>query len=856
MAVNFGKDKDTLFASSDLMSFGKAFSRMAAQPLDKDEVWYDYDALVAYALATDKSSYVGQKVVYIDEANEKVYQYSIEFDGSLKEIGTAPIGDTKSIVVAENGTVSLKGIDSLVFTDDEGNEVNFQPLMTKDGLVWVQPSKTTVEGLASLIDGLTQRVGALETSVGKAAEGENAATGLHKAIADEIARADAAEKALGKRIDEIDFVDNNELTEAIKDFETKENVKKVADDLSAYVESNDEALAAVKATADAAATNDALVALEEKVDAFLTGDGATDALDSLKELIEYINEHDDVEISTILGDIEAIQGKLVGIDTTVTAYVTAAIDALKIGDYAKAADLTELAGKVEVLEGKVDVAKVSEAIATAKGEAISDAEGKIATAKSEAIADADAKLLLKANVADVYTKSQTYSQDEIDELLENIQAGSSESAASVKTQLDAYKKIVNNEVWGNEEGSGDSRIDFLEANKINSVSAKEGAKLVVSTTNKNVEIDDSALVTLIGNAQSKAEEGVANAATAQSKANSAYSLAEENKGALTTLSTTVSDNKAAQDLIAGRVSTLESTDTDHGSRISKLESDILTKATTESVNAINEALVGRISPLETDNTNNKAAISTLQGTVNGHSARFAGMTETDTVVSLVNEAKGLANTAQGAADEAKGLVSALETGKVKANADAIAALDIRVTAIDKANDGKLAVIESNISGIDARVTALDKEGGRVALIEGRVSTVESDVSTLKGQITGLTGAMHWRGEVESLEGLTGYVSGDVVSVKGSAQEYIFDGENWKLFGDEGSYALKDNVYTKSEVYTKTETDGLLTALTTAHEGLISAAEGRAAEDATSKANTAEANAKAYVDAAMSWTDME
>jgi hypothetical protein len=232
------------------------------------------------------------------------------------------------------------------------------------------------------------------------------------------------------------------------------------------------------------------------------------------------------------------------------------------------------------------------------------------------------------------------------------------------------------------------------------------------------------------------------------------------------------------------------------------------------------------------------------------------MTETDTVVSLVNEAKGLANAAQGAADEAKGLVSALETGKVKANTDAIAALDVRVTAIDKANDGKLAVIESNISGIDARVTALDKEGGRIALIEGRVSTVESDVSTLKGQITGLTGAMHWRGEVESLEGLTGYVSGDVVSVKGSAQEYIFDGENWKLFGDEGSYALKDNVYTKSEVYTKTETDGLLTALTTAHEGLISAAEARAAEDATSKANTAEANAKAYVDAAMSWTDME
>ena len=63
MAVNFGKDKDTLFASSDLMSFGKAFSRMAAQPLDKDEVWYDYDALVAYALATDKSSICTRPII-------------------------------------------------------------------------------------------------------------------------------------------------------------------------------------------------------------------------------------------------------------------------------------------------------------------------------------------------------------------------------------------------------------------------------------------------------------------------------------------------------------------------------------------------------------------------------------------------------------------------------------------------------------------------------------------------------------------------------------------------------------------------------------------------------------------------
>lgn len=65
-------------------------------------------------------------------------------------------------------------------------------------------------------------------------------------------RAKEAEKALGERIDDIDFIDGDELADAIKDFETKENVAKVADDLADYIDSNDSALAGVKATAEEA----------------------------------------------------------------------------------------------------------------------------------------------------------------------------------------------------------------------------------------------------------------------------------------------------------------------------------------------------------------------------------------------------------------------------------------------------------------------------------------------------------------------------------------------------------------------------------------------------------------------------
>ena len=152
--------------ASALMTFDKSFSRSNGQPLDSTEVFYSYDAAVTYAAG--EVAYVGQKIVVVETVDEvtTVTHYSIEPDNTLKELGTTPVGDDKSIVVAEDGTISLKGIAGLTFTEtnSEGKEVaiNYQPLMTKDGIVWVRPSATTVEGLASEIEGLKTRLGTLE----------------------------------------------------------------------------------------------------------------------------------------------------------------------------------------------------------------------------------------------------------------------------------------------------------------------------------------------------------------------------------------------------------------------------------------------------------------------------------------------------------------------------------------------------------------------------------------------------------------------------------------------------------------------------------------------------------------------
>ena len=369
------------------MTFGKSFSRGAAFPLEAYEIWTDYDALVAYAANTDPNrdpSYIGQKVAYVDLENNKVTHYGIEIDGTLKELGAAPIGDEKSIVIGENNTISLKGIDALVFERDvvgeDGEptgakeEVKYQPLMTKNGLVWIEPSKTTVEGLATLIDDLTARVKALEDDrvteeelvaavkvvadkVGVPAEGDESTATLYERIAAEILRATQAEEALGARIG------------VAKDGET------AATGVYAYVDG-------------------VVNALVNGVD--------PEKIDSLNELIAWVEAHPDI-VSGLDERLDKVEGVLEGIGgegekATVKAYVDDALTAHEAAADAKYAVATDVerdyAKKATTLEGY--------------------------------------------GITDAYDKNSTYSKDEVDELIQNINEGNQESAGAVSTRLETY----------------------------------------------------------------------------------------------------------------------------------------------------------------------------------------------------------------------------------------------------------------------------------------------------------------------------------------------------------------------------------------------------------------------------------
>lgn len=127
----------------------------------------------------------------------------------------------------------------------------------------------------------------------------------------------------------------------------------------------------------------------------LIPEGAKEALNELQEIAAWIQSHPD-DASAMNAAITALQNKLAGIgdgEGTVKKYVDDAITALNVGQYALAADLTALAGRVTTLEGEMDAAQAD---ITALEEADVELDGKI-TALDESLA-AVAKT---GNVADL-----------------------------------------------------------------------------------------------------------------------------------------------------------------------------------------------------------------------------------------------------------------------------------------------------------------------------------------------------------------------------------------------------------------------------------------------------------------------
>ena len=220
------------------------------------------------------------------------------------------------------------------------------------------------------------------------------------------------------------MIAEQELSTRVTDLET------TAGQNTEYIQAVDQRVGYIEPFANA------VPALEEKVDGLIDGDtgksirtianeelaaqligeNAQESLDTLEEIATWIQNHPG-DASAMNAAITALQNKVDTGDKNVSVYVSDAIAALNIGDYALAADLTALAGRVTAAEGKITAAegKIAALEGTVNG------LGAMATKDIVSESDLAAELKEKVNTAAEGNHSHankalldTYTQTEAD----------------------------------------------------------------------------------------------------------------------------------------------------------------------------------------------------------------------------------------------------------------------------------------------------------------------------------------------------------------------------------------------------------------------------------------------------------
>lgn len=359
-------------------SAGVSFKRAAALPLERYAVHASYADAEAYA-STNAVAYPGQILAVVEQSATSIYY--IDQNMALQPVGTLPTGDGKTISVSEDGVISLFGMDG------EFEEAkSYQPVYKNGALTWVELSSTTVEGLQALVEGLRTDVDAINAKIGTVEDS--------KTVVQMIAEAqDAAtydDTALSGRVKAIedDYLKNADKTALETAIST------------AKTEAIEEAVAAVVGEG----TSEDFDTLKEVADWILSDTTGAAALMTRVTTIEndYLKAADKTELQGAIDDLEALVGTLPedAVSTTVVAYIQEVVDGLKIGDYAKAADLTALTERVSAIEtaitGLTDRITALEEVGAEKN-VIHSAD------ENEFTVDADRKLAIKAVAMDKVT---------------------------------------------------------------------------------------------------------------------------------------------------------------------------------------------------------------------------------------------------------------------------------------------------------------------------------------------------------------------------------------------------------------------------------------------------------------------
>ena len=724
-------------ASSTLMSFDKSFARLNGQPLDSSEVYYSLDAAKTYAASA--GAYIGQKIVVIE--NNVVTHYSIEdAAGTLKELGAKPLSDNKSIEINGNvismhdfgkafykyypetkdaeGTVTKEAYyDKVEVSDENPWKAGLEPKVVTENsqlvIGWYEPNPTTIEGVNDQVIAVQGTVTDLQQSVGVPSGEGTEATGLYKEVEDVASGVTNLEESvygiggtaetpvegsIAWSVDELDKIVG--LTDTTSGLSA--DVKAIKDDYLTSTDKN-ELQANIDGITLSYDENNKAIKLYSKDNTKELG--SVDATPFIKDgMLADVSYNADTNTLTFKWNTEAGIAE----DTVVLSDI---IEPYTAGN---GLELNSNEFKVKVAEGSenyltvdsngIKLSGVAAAIATAKGEAISDAEGKIATAKQEAIDDAAGKyattgalsqLDTRLNTLEAYDHSTYATKDELK--ITDDKAAS--NAASITNLTNRLNDIVA-------QGGEPNTINTIKVNGVAQTIDSEKA-VDISVPTKFSEItDDSGFDARITAAQTQADKGVNNAATAQTAANKAQSEVDALESEVGTLSTTVAGHTNSITNYNTRIGALEQADTTHAAEYNELKSIVTGHTSTITSLAkqvdLNDA-VARI-------TANETAINTLNTTtIPGLNTEIGKKANSADVYT-----KSEINAITGTLEEGKSLVQMIEEAKSEASYD-----DTSIKALIQSNTNAIAVLNGdvNTTGSVAKIAA-EAAKAEVAIVVG------------------------------------------------------------------------------------------------------------------------------------------
>lgn len=637
-------------AAGSLWDVAVSIKRGNPLPLDADSIFESYAALEAYA--ADVLAYPGQLVAVVNTDSTGIYY--LDQDLAIQPVGVIPSGDGRTIEVDEDGVINLLGA--------KGAANGTLPMIGSEGkLEW----KTLEDiGAGDGNDNTTYEITALE----KGEEGKEETYGIQIQVKENgVATGDPI-------VIDFDVYTKSETDASLLSLETRigERIDGLTDTTYSVKEGEKilklegtefSTIASLKyvAATETAAAKIQLLGIDEAVVSEI--DATPFIKDGMLEDVAY-----DADTNTITFTWNTESGSKT--DSVVLSDI--------IEPYTAGAGL-ELSGnefKVKIATGSdsyltadengLKLSGVQAAITAVQTEAAEDATNKANQALADAKADAANLYATKeyvGTIPETYTETNviSYINKKAEETLAAAQGGSSETAASVKLQLDNYKSENDTKVNANATAietineklntiDSDADVNIIEKVKVN------GTALTVDSE-KAVDITvPTALTELTGwtSLDERVTAAKSQADGAATAANAAQAAADNNTSEIAKHETRIGNLETAKGEHETRLLNLENADSTHAGEYAALKSivdghttSIAGKADQTALDSANAAITGNATAIQTINETTIPGILTevnkKANAADVYTKTEVGtITEGKTLVQMISEAQSAA----------------------------------------------------------------------------------------------------------------------------------------------------------------------------------------------------------------------